>query len=111
MSNKRNWFYLLAMLALIAVFLVMAGCGPVKINEPTRWDKEPLKCFRERYCRYQEQNNPDKSNCQSWSDACSKIIDFEYCKKPENRIPVKVTTRRGIVEGDDFFVGCWTILK
>jgi hypothetical protein len=97
---------------LFLLIAFMVSCGPVKINEPVRWDGEPMKCFRERYCRYQEQNNPDKSSCQSWADECSKLIDFEYCKDEKNRVPVKVKDRHGnIHEGTDFHVGCWDILK
>ena len=73
------------------LFIVLSGlvaCGPVKINEPVRWEGEPLKCFRERYCRYQNQNNEDQSSCMRWTEECAKLIDFEYCKKPENRIKI-----------------------
>lgn len=96
-------FFLLALMAL--------GCGPVKIEEPKQWDKEPLPCFRERYCNYQNQNNPDKSYCNGWAVDCNKLLTYEYCKDSENRIKIKVKTMNGIVEGDDFFSGCWNILK
>lgn len=102
---------------IILFFMTILGCGSVEINEPVRWsDKngkyiESLKCFRERYCRYQTQNKEDQSSCIKWTEECAKLIDFEYCKNPDNRIKIKVTTAAGIVEGDDFFAGCWTILK
>lgn len=99
----------------IILCIVMAfsmACGTVKIKEPTKLPGEPYKCFRERYCMYQNQNNPDKSYCLVWAESCSKIIDFEYCRDPKNRISVKVRTRNGqLVEGDDFKSGCWDILR
>ena len=91
--------------------IILLACGPIKIKEPVKWEKEPIPCYRERYCNYQNQNNPDKSYCNKWANDCNKLLTYEYCKQIENRIPVKVTTRTGIVEGDDFFVGCWNILK
>jgi hypothetical protein len=100
---------------IIILFIITAflmACGAIKIKEPIILPGEPYKCYKERYCMYQNQNNPDKSRCVKWSEWCSKILDYEYCRDPKNRISVKIRTRAGrLIEGDDFKSGCWDILR
>ena len=110
MMSRKSKFIIAAVFGWL-IGIILLSCGPVKIAEPVRWEKEPVPCFRERYCNYQNQNNPDKSYCNKWATDCNKLLTFEYCRKSENRVLIKVQTRTGLQEGDDFFAGCWTILK
>ena len=97
------------MIKWILIFILLyTACN---LEPPIKDVNEPDVCYRWEKCLYWNQKGKDKSSCQQFQSECSKRLTYEYCKKVENRIKIKVQTRTGLVEGDDFFAGCYTILK
>jgi len=91
-----------------SLILLFVACN---LPAPQRNLKDPGICWQWEKCMYWSQKGKDKSSCQTALNECTKMRAFEYCKEPANRIKIKGQTRTGLVEGDDFFAGCWSIIK
>lgn len=108
---KKWWELILLLILMVLIGLMIMTVMGCALDPPIKDESENKKCFQFRQCMYIIQKSKDKSPCMKFLDECSKLDTYEYCKDKHNRIPIKVKTRQGLVEGDDFFVGCYEILK